>query len=398
MTSIIRAMTSTWLPSRRLAAVQDPVIPIVGGWIAETPGTISLGQGVVSWGPPREAIEAASSFATDPERHRYGAVEGEAELLEAIASKLQAENGIRVAPDGSVFVTAGGNMAFLDAILAACDVGDEVVLQVPYYFNHEMAIVMCSARPVPVPTDEAYQVDPDRIAAALTPRTRAVVTISPNNPSGAVYSEDRLRAVNALCARHGVFHIHDEVYEYFTYDGHRHFSPGSIPGASPHTISLFSLSKAYGFASWRIGYMVVPRSLSDAVRKIQDTNLICPPLVSQYAALAALRVGRRYCEDRLPGLDAVRRSARDALSTRPDLYSVGPQDGAFYLMLRARGAISPLRLVERLVREHRVAAIPGATFGLEGCALRVSYGALEPETAAAGVRRLVSGLAAILQP
>jgi aspartate/methionine/tyrosine aminotransferase len=260
-----------------------------------------------------------------------------------------------------------------------------------------MALAMTGARPVAVPTGEGYQVDPDRIAAAITHRTRAVVTISPNNPSGAVYPEERLRAVNALCARHGAFHVHDEVYEYFTYDGRRHFSPGSIPGSSAHTISLFSLSKAYGFASWRIGYMVVPRALSDAVRKIQDTNLICPPLVSQHAALAALRVGRGYCAERLPRLDQVRRAAREALSSRPDLYGVGPDEGAFYLMLRARGALSPLRLAERLVREHGVAVIPGTTFGLAGCALRVSYGALQPETAVAGVRRLASGLQAILE-
>src|SRR5438093_284653 len=94
--------------------------------------------------------------------------------------------------------------------------------------------------------------------AALTPKTRAVVTISPNNPTGAVYPEAALREVNAICREHGLYHIHDEAYEYFVYDGAKHFSPGSIPGAATHTISLYSLSKAYGFASWRIGAMVIP--------------------------------------------------------------------------------------------------------------------------------------------
>jgi aspartate/methionine/tyrosine aminotransferase len=284
-------------------------------------------------------------------------------------------------------------MAFLNAILAICDTGDEVLLPVPFYFNHEMAVVMAGARPVPVPTGEGFQVDPERLAAAITPRTRAVVTVSPNNPSGAVYPADVLRAVNALCARHGLFHVHDEAYEYFTYDGRAHVSPGSFPGAAAHTISLFSLSKAYGFASWRIGYMVVPHTLSDAVRKIQDTNLICAPLVSQYVAAAAMQVGRRYCDERLPALDTVRRLVRDLLSTRPDLYSLGPSDGAFYVLLRVRTGLTPLALVERLVRDYRVAAIPGTTFGLEGCVLRLSYGALEPATVEAGVRRLADGLA-----
>jgi aspartate/methionine/tyrosine aminotransferase len=382
--------------SRRLARVQAPIIPIVGRYIAETPGTISLGQGVVSWGPPPEALEALASFGSDPEQHRYGAVEGEPVLLEAIARKLADENGMPPDPARRVFVTAGGNMAFLEAVLAICDPGDEVLLQVPYYFNHEMAVVMAGARPVAVATGEDYQIDPDRIAASMTSRTRAVVTISPNNPSGAVYPEALLRAVSALCAARGVFHVHDEVYEYFTYGGCRHFSPGSIPGAAAHTVTLFSLSKAYGLASWRVGYMVVPSSLADAVRKIQDTNLICAPLVSQHAAAAALRAGRGYCERHLPRLAGARSAVLEALSGRPDHFTPGPADGAFYLLLRVRSPMAPLHLVERLVREHHVAAIPGDTFGLDGCTLRVSYGALDPATVEEGMGRLIGGLAAIL--
>ena len=132
------------------------------------------------------------------------------------------------------------------------------------------------------------------IERAITPRTRAVVTVSPNNPTGAVYPESTLRAVNTLCRDRGIFHIHDEAYEYFTYGGAGHFSPGSLPEAAGHTISLFSLSKAYGMASWRIGYMVIPEVLAEAVNKIQDTILICPPAVSQHAAIAALEVGRSF--------------------------------------------------------------------------------------------------------
>jgi aspartate/methionine/tyrosine aminotransferase len=211
-----------------------------------------------------------------------------------------------------------------------------------------------------------------------------------------VYPAETLRAVNALCASRNVFHVHDEAYEYFTYGGRRQFSPASVPGSEGHTISLFSLSKAYGFASWRIGYMVAPITLADAIRKIQDTNLICPPRVSQRAALAALRVGRSYCTPHIVRLDAVRAAAHETLASRPDLCTVGPGEGAFYLLVRVAVDIPPLALVERLVREHRVAAIPGTTFGLDGCALRVSYGALDAESVGAGVRRLVDGLAALL--
>ena len=123
------------------------------------------------------------------------------------------------------------------------------------------------------PTDDLYQLQPALISEAITPRTRAVVTISPNNPTGAGYPEADLREVNELCRARRIYHISDETYEYFTYGGARHFSPGSLGGE--HTISLFSLSKAYGFASWRIGYMTIAESLFESIKKIQDTILIC---------------------------------------------------------------------------------------------------------------------------
>jgi aspartate/methionine/tyrosine aminotransferase len=143
--------------------------------------------------------------------------------------------------------------------------------------------------------------------------------------------------------------------------------------------------------------MVVPAALADAIRKIQDTNLICAPLVSQAAAVAAMRVGRPYCASHLPRLDEVRRKVQRLLEQRPDLFTLGPLEGAFYGILRIRSPLAPLSIVERLVRHHHVAAIPGTTFGLEGCALRLSYGALEPESVTEGVRRLVEGLLQILE-
>ena len=382
--------------SRRLAAVQPPVIPIVGRWLAETPGAISLGQGVVSYAPPGEVLEAVRSFGTALADHRYGPVEGLPQLVDAIESKLADENGIAVRPASRVMVTAGGNQAFLNAVLAVSDPGDEVILPVPYYFNHEMAVVIAGGIPIGVPTVAEYQLDLEAIARAITPRTRAIVTVSPNNPTGAVYPERALRAVNALCRDRGLFHIHDEAYEYFTYGNTTHFSPASIPGASDHTISLYSLSKAYGMASWRVGYMVVPAALSEAVNKIQDTLLICPPAVSQHAAVAALRVGSGYPRSRLNGLDRLRRTIFEALSDPGVPCDVAPVDGAFYYLLRVRSTLDSMALVERLVREHRVAAIPGSAFADPApCSIRVSYGALEPDVVAEGLDRLVSGLRAL---
>jgi aspartate/methionine/tyrosine aminotransferase len=383
--------------SSRMAAVQQPVIPAVGRLIRKHPGTISLGQGVVHYPPPPQAIERIATFLRDPDNHKYKLVDGIPELLERLAGKLDTENGIRTGAASRIVVTAGGNMAFINAALAVTSPGDEVILLAPYYFNHEMAIRFVGCHPVVVETGPGFLPDAEAIGAAITPRTRAVVTISPNNPSGAVYPRALLERINTLCAGAGVFHIHDEAYEYFVHGGTRHVSPGSFPGAEDHTISLYSLSKSYGMASWRVGYMVIPARLHGAVAKVQDTNLICPPVISQHAACGALEAGRAFVTARVAALGEVRGAVLERLAALGDLVEEPTSDGAFYILLSVRTAIGPMVLVERLIAEHGVAVIPGSTFGLgNGCALRVSYGALEPDTVAEGVGRLVEGLRRIL--
>jgi aspartate/methionine/tyrosine aminotransferase len=381
--------------SRRAAGVQLPIIPTVAGWIAETPGTISLGQGVAFYGPPPEAMRILERFSSAPGSHPYQPDAGLPALRKAFEEKLRAENGIEAPFERRILVTAGGNQAFLNAILAVCDPGDEVILLTPYYFNHEMAIALAGCRAVCVPTDGNYLPRLDAIDSAVTSRTRAVVTVSPNNPAGVVYPEETLSEINALCARRGVYHVSDEAYEYFTFDGARHFSPGSLGGN--HTISLYSLSKSYGMASWRIGFLVAPEHLFDDLIKIQDTVIICAPAVSQAVALEALRIGRSYCQTRLEVVARVRRQVLALLSGDPDLLSIPESRGAFYFLAKVRTEVADLRLAERLVREHKVAVIPGGTFGItEGCFLRIAYGNLEMETAVEGVGRLMNGLRAIL--
>jgi aspartate/methionine/tyrosine aminotransferase len=157
--------------SNRLRAVQTPIIPAIADLIRSNPGTISLGQGVVNYGPPPIVTAEIERFLSAPDNHKYQATAGIAELLDRIAAKLDAENGVRVgaAHGNGVMVTAGGNQAFLNAMLAILDPGDEVILPVPYYFNHEMAIAMANAQPVLTQTTRDYQLDPDAIRAAITP-------------------------------------------------------------------------------------------------------------------------------------------------------------------------------------------------------------------------------------
>lgn len=381
--------------SLRMAAVQSPIIPVVAEWTRAHPGTVSLGQGVAWYGPPPSAQARIADFFANPAHHKYGPVHGIPPLLELIECKLTLENGIGLA-GRKVVVTAGANMGFLNALFAIADPGDEVILPLPYYFNQEMAIRMLNCQPVLVPTDADFGLRPEAIRAALTPRTRAVVTISPNNPSGAVYSEAALREVNALCQAKGIYHICDEAYENFLYGGARHFSPGSISGSENHTISLYSLSKAYGFASWRIGYMVIPEVLFPAVLKAQDTNLICPAVISQYAAVGALETGSGYALEKLQTTAKVRDIALEELQAVRHFCHIPPADGAFYILLKVETNWDSLSFAEQLIRRHGVAVIPGVAFGLEdGCYLRVAYGALDEATAAEGVRRLVAGLLAI---
>jgi aspartate/methionine/tyrosine aminotransferase len=380
-----------------MSNVQSPVIPIIAEMIRAHPGTISLGQGVVHYGPPKGAMEAIAKFAADGENHKYRAVHGIGELCDALWTKLKTENRIPKNDEHRLVVTAGGNMAFNNALLAVSSPGDQIIILSPYYFNHEMAIAMAGCQAVVVETDGSFRPKVGNIAAAITRKTRAVVTISPNNPTGAVYSEAVLREISTLCRDSEIYHIHDEAYEYFTWDGAKHYSPASDSDARGNTISLFSLSKSYGFASWRIGYMVIPEHLSEAVRKIQDTILICPPVISQYAAVGALSEGSSYCRGKLKEMEKVRAMVRDELMKLRGLATAAPAEGAFYYFVKVHSDMDAMKLVSRLIREHGVAALPGSTFGMErGCWLRIAYAALEGKTVAEGMGRFVSGVRKIV--
>ncbi|MEB3264577.1 MAG: aminotransferase class I/II-fold pyridoxal phosphate-dependent enzyme [Synechococcus sp.] len=398
--------------ARRMEAVFTPVIPEVAELSRATPGTLSLAQGMVPWPPPAavgQAVQTALEEAGwDPQRpsaslHRYGAMAGEPELLERIATTLRQHNRLEL-DHSTLLVTAGSNMAFHAVAQAICEPGSEVLLPVPYYFNHAMAIQMAGG--VPVPVEAGLIPDPEQLERAIGPRCCAIVTVSPNNPSGLVLPRPVLEAINGLCARRGLFHISDEAYEHFVHGSEPHHSPGSAAGSSAHTITLHSLSKAYGMAGWRIGYAAVPHTLLAALTKIQDTVLICPPLLLQRAAIAALEAGPVWCAAPIRALGQRRLQLLEhlqAMAGRLPCRLLAKPDGAFYALLQVGPAgpeaLSARQVMRRLVLEHRLACLEGNSFGFReerhGCVLRLSYGMLAEEELAEALRRLEAGIAAL---
>lgn len=380
-------------------AVETPIIPAIAALVRDNPGTISLGQGVVNYGPPAQAIAALPGLMGDIQLNKYQAVLGYPALVDALKQKLADENNVRIGADSMVMVTAGSNMAFLNCVLAIADAGDEFILPMPYYFNQEMAVRMCGCVPVPVPVNDDWTLNVEALAAAITPRTRAIVTVSPNNPTGAVYSQESLTAVNRLCAEKGIYHFSDEAYEYFTYEGVKHFSPASLPGASKHTFSFYSMSKNYGMASWRLGYVVFPADLFDAMNKVQDTNLICAPVPSQLLALEVLNFGRAWVQPKVDALATVRQNVYQALDTLGDLIQYPKTQGAFYVLMKLpglKGSADALDFNRAMAVNHKVVSIPGFAFGLtetqDANYQRLSYGALESASVTEGVQRYVKAV------
>ena len=233
----------------------------------------------------------------------------------------------------------------------------------------------------------------NEIEAAITDKTKAIATISPNNPSGAVYTKEELIAVNDLCRKKQIYHISDEAYEDFYYKNHKHYSVASDLNVSDHTISLFSFSKGFGFAGWRIGYMVIPVHLLNTVKKIQDTILISPPLISQYGAMGALEAGNSFLQKRRSEMCKKRDAVLGMLSELTCLKSNPTSEGAFYVLVHLDTDKEDMDLAKLLIEEFGVATIPGSAFGItSGCYLRLSYGALSDSEIKEGMSRLQKGL------
>ena len=357
---------------------------------------ISLGQGVPFFQPPMEVVETFSSFARRKEGYLYSGDFGYEEVRLGMTKKCMRENKYRPHPE-NIMMTSGGNQAFMNALLSITNVGDSVVVVAPYYFNHVMAIQLAGCIPVVVEVDaqSGYIPSVEQIQEKINDNTKAVVTVSPNNPSGAVYPQDVIRQINELCAQEGIFHISDEVYEYFLFEGATHVSPACFDKELDHTISLYSFSKAFSMSGYRIGFMVFPESLSQEVLKIQDTIGICAAGPSQWAALKAVGLGREYVEQFLPVMEESRTVFFEELSKIEEV-SYARTKGGYYVFVQIETNKDIRFLVKELIEKYKVMVLPGDIFGVKCPSLRLSYGNVEAKSAVEGMKRLRRGLSELL--
>jgi len=328
----------------------------------------------LSWAKPTSGAPAHIREAAI-EAIRRGVVDGYSEspglpaLRQEIAKKLGRDNGIPAGPS-QILVTVGAIEGLAASILAVVDPGDEVILPTPTYSTHINHVLMASAKPVFVPTleEQGFILDIEGIRKAISPRTRAIMYCTPSNPTGTVFVEQQLRELAEIALERDLMVITDEAYEYFTFDGNRHFSIASVPGMERNAISCFTFTKTYAMTGWRIGYVHADADWIPQINKAHIPLAICVPVVSQYAALAAL-TGPQDC---IAKFRAEYLAARDLMCERLDsLSSVFEyrKPGGAYLMfpriLTDEGRNSKA-FCERLLREARVSTTPGGDFGPTG--------------------------------
>jgi aspartate/methionine/tyrosine aminotransferase len=338
---------------------------------AGTP-VVSLGQAVPGFPPPQVAVQAAARAIQAGRANGYTADAGIPELRDATARWLASVAGGHVDPADGLLITAGANQAFALIALTAFSPGDEVLLASPYFFNHEMMVRAAGATPVEVPLDPAtgFPFDAERILAALTPRTRAVVIVTPANPTGAVATPETIeRLANALAAE-SVFFVVDETYLLFTYDT----PPWSATALSRENVLVIgSFSKTFAVPGWRLGYLAAdPRFIADALR-VQDAMLICAPAAAQQGLISALAEEPRYPLQFRREFDERRHALARAIASAGGEWV--PTGGGFFALARFPGCDDSFAAALRLLDTAHVLTIPGGLFGKAGEGfLRLSYG------------------------
>jgi aminotransferase len=314
----------------------------------------------------------------------YSESAGLPQLREAIADKLKRDNNIN-ADSSQIVVTVGAIEGLSATVMALIDPGDEVILPCPTYSTHIRQVLLASGIPVLVPTieEEGFILDIDRIREAITSKTKALIYASPSNPTGTVFSEQQLREIAEIALKHNLMVITDEAYEYFTFDGHPHFSIGSLPGMKKHVVSCYTFTKTYAMTGWRVGYLHAEKSLVSQITKAHIPLAICAPVVSQYAALAAL-TGAQDCVAEFRDHYLLARNLMCARLDRLDSVFAYHKPAGSYLMfpkiLQEQGNLDSTTFCRSLLREARVSTTPGIAFGPTGEGhLRMSFCVPEEE-------------------
>ena len=328
------------------------------------PDVISLGLGDPDFATPPHIVAAAKEAMADGRCDHYTHPAGLIELRRAIAAKLARNNGIIADPETEITVTTGGQEGLYAIVQALLNPGDEILVPDPRYSSYDAAIGRAGGVIVPVPTrqEDDFDLRPEEVARRITPHTKAILLVTPGNPTAAVISPAHLRAIANLAIAHDLVVIADEIYEKFVFDGAEHFSIGSLPAMRERTITLNGFSKTYAMTGWRLGYVVAPAALTRAIRALKQSISITAPAISQWAGVAAL-TGPQGCVDLFRTTYDARRHvlmpALDALG-----FTYGHPYGTFYIFANIAATGMPaFTLARKLLEEAHVLIFPGTGFG-----------------------------------
>jgi aspartate/methionine/tyrosine aminotransferase len=325
-------------------------------------GATNLAQGFPDFPAPEE-IKRAAAEAIAADINQYAITWGAAPLRAAIAAKYARWYAMEFDPETEITVCCGATEGMIAALMAVLDPGDEVVLFEPFYENYGPDAELCGAVPRFVPLREPdWSFDREQLRRAFTPRTKAIIVNSPNNPTGKVFSRDELEFIAALCQEHDALAITDEIYEHILYDGATHVPIASLPGMRGRSILINSMSKTYAVTGWRVGWVLAPAEITSSIRKVHDFLTVGAAAPLQQAGVVALSMPDSYYTQ----LAAEYLGRRNHMMESLRLAGFHPflPRGAYYVMTdtSAFGFKDDLSLVRHLIEGIGVAAVPGSSF------------------------------------
>ncbi|MFM1751495.1 MAG: hypothetical protein RL119_457 [Actinomycetota bacterium] len=369
--------------SSRLAAIAESATLAVDAKAkalkAAGENVIGFGAGEPDFPTPEHIVEAAVQACRDPKNHRYTPAAGLPELREAIAVKTKRDSGF-VTTANQVLVTNGGKHAVYTAFAALCDPGDEVIIPAPYWTTYPEAVTLAGGVPVVIDTDEAtgFRVTVEQLEKALTPRTKVLLFVSPDNPSGSVYPPDEVRAIGEWAVSRGIWVLTDEIYEHLTYGSHVFSSmPTLVPELADRCLIVNGVAKTYAMTGWRVGWMIGPTDVMKAAINFQSHTTSNVNNVAQIAALAAVAGDLSAVAMMRTAFERRGRLMQSLLSAIPGVTCSEPE-GAFYCYPNVSGlfgrnlagkvAHSSMELADLILSEAKVAIVPGEAFGTPGYA------------------------------